>query len=209
MKLVITKETHFTAAGSVFFVICPVRTEFCRRECALFDNFCLDLVRVDHDWSQGEIQSVLLFSLSDLILLGLLRAPQTCVLEGVVGCPRDGERNAEWLKVGQVSDLRPCDSTCLYNFSEEPFPINHILCRNTQISNINSKQQTLSTNKVFYCMIFCFKLYLSFLLSSVYFFINACYSQDICFQLTKQMFALYTGDFYKKMYSLRILTLPF
>lgn len=62
------------------------------------------------------------------------------VLEGVVGCPRDGERNAEWLKEEQVSDLKPCDSTCLYNFSEEPFPINHILCRNTQISNINSKQ---------------------------------------------------------------------
>lgn len=46
------------------------------------------------------------------------------MLEGVVGCPRGGERNAEWLKAGQVSDLKPCDSTCLYNFSEEPFLTN-------------------------------------------------------------------------------------
>jgi len=60
-------------------------------------------------------------------------------LEGVVGCPGDGERNAERLKAGQVSDLKPC-SSCLHNFSEEPFPINHILYKNTQIRNTNSKQ---------------------------------------------------------------------
>lgn len=142
--LSVLQEMHFTVGvWIIFFAIHLVSIKFCRGEDIFFDAFCLDLFHVVviiicHRVQYNVYHYFFCIIWSYSTCWQHHRA--VCMGEMVLPALWDGEESAEWLKARYVNISKLSNSTWPYNFSEELFPNNWILYKNTQISNSNSKQ---------------------------------------------------------------------